>query len=237
MDLAVPVKAYPNQSEPAWLRYALRSIWHHMDYIDRVFIVGFLPAFIDPDEVTYIPTIQDADKFTNTERNLRAVLESDISEDFIWTNDDIFALREVPDPLPMFSWRSIAERVGNLTRANRQEHNDFVDGMRAQLELALKWGYPEDTPNTDLHVPIPVNKTRLKHLLDRRDAEAPGLKQWRMLYGLGLDTIEIEDRKVRAQGLPDVSDLFCSTSPASWRNRAGDYLRNRYWRPSEWETE
>lgn len=236
MDLAVPVRVYDNWFQAEVLKYSLRTVWHHMPQVERVFVIGYLPGFLDAGKVTYLHTTQDGDKFANTDKAIRAVLESDISEDFIWSNDDIFCLRDCPDPFPVFAWRSIEERVRGLSLGVRADHNLFVEGMMRQYHLALRWGYKPTAPCVDLHVPLLVNKTRLKEVLDRRDADDPGLTQWRMLYGLGERKVtRIEDNKVRAAHLPDISDLFCSTTPASWRNKTGEYLRNRYWRASVWE--
>lgn len=247
MDLAVPVGGYRSPKEPEWLRWVLRT-WAHHYPPDRVFIVGQWPHYLDPAQVTYIPTIQNEGKWANTETNLRAVMESDISEDFIWTNDDIFLLRDL-DSLPLYASGTIADRISPMADKSGsvpKPTQEFYNGMFRQAHAASIWGYdPTTALCCDLHVPIPVTKSRLKETLDRRDDLGSNIAlepvvprgHWRMLYGLGLEAEVIEDRKFYGSELPEVSDTFASIAPSAWRRNFGHYIRNRYWRASPWEAQ
>ena len=79
------------------LRWALRSVEKYCKNIDRVFVVGSDPGFLS-DKVIYIPC---EDKFKGKKhKNMLykiqyAVLNSDISDDFLVSSDDIILLKPV----------------------------------------------------------------------------------------------------------------------------------------------
>lgn len=229
MDVAYPLAVKRPRPDP--MIYSLRTLWHHVG-VDRVFVAGGKPLMLDYDfgEVYHLPVPEAYDKWKHIGQNLEAVLASDISEDFLWMNDDFFVTQDAPE-IPLYSFRTIRDRVDYDKTA------EWHRGMKSQYEILKAWGYPDDTPCTDLHVPIVLNKTRLKDLLDRVKAEFPDhpIGHFRMLYGAGLEATPIQDHKIKSQDLPDPSWTFISTNPNSWKGPTGKLIRDRYWRKSPWE--
>ena len=76
------------------LRWALRSVEKYGRNIDRVFVVGANPGFLS-DKVTYIPC---EDRLHDKHKNMLykvqyAVLNSNISDVFLVSSDDVFLLK------------------------------------------------------------------------------------------------------------------------------------------------
>lgn len=206
--------------------------------VDRVWIAGDLPNWIDPATVEHLPTDQSSSKFTNIGRNIRAVAESSIADDFLWLNDDFFIIEDLEE-IPL---HSRPEPFGQLIEnwnehAGTTDHKAYIRGMRRQYQLLLEWGFDERIMCSDLHVPIPLNKGRLLEVLDRAAATAPDLEagHFRALYGAGLEMVPIRDNKRKGESLELGDPPFVSTSPVAWQRGAGVEIRSRYWRRSPFE--
>lgn len=232
MDVAYPVRhvrAAPDYDPLIW---SLRSVAAHFP-VDRVYLAGGIPSVIDRAKVTHLPT-EPGEKWANILANLRAVLASDISEDFLWMNDDFFFLRDM-DEFPVYDRGTIRKW---LSYANQDDV--YFGGMGSQAAILAAWGYdPDSTPNTDMHVPHVLNKTRLKALLDRVADEFPEhpLGHFRMIYGADSESVTLKDPKIKKSDvLPELSWPFASTDDATFTTGlVGHYLRLRYHRPSPFE--
>src|SRR5690606_40521058 len=122
--------------------------------------------------------------------------------DFIWMNDDFF-FHQNRATVPLSHREPIGEtweRLGGASRpAGSFEHQNFIAGMLSQVRVLREWGFPDDTPNCDMHVPIVLNKTRLKEVLDRVGASHPKhpVGHFRALYGAGLSSERLADPKIK----------------------------------------
>lgn len=239
MDVAYPLRhKRPGRYDP--LVWSLRSLVHIPH--DRVFLAGGFAKEVDPTKVIHIPVADYGEKWTNAAANLRAVLESDISEDFIWMNDDFFFHQDMKT-VPLYHRETIGEtweRLGGDGRPKGSfEHQNFVAGMLSQVRVLRDWGFSDDTPNCDLHVPIVLNKTRLKEVLDYVKASHPKhpVGHFRALYGAGLSSERLADPKIKKiDRMPSPSWPFISSNEGSFRSGAvGKYVRFRYWQPSPYE--
>jgi hypothetical protein len=208
--------------------------------VERVFIIGHLPPKISPDRVEFIPTPQEGTKFANIGENLEAVMESHISEEFIWLNDDFMLLEDFTGPMPVWARElPMREHIERLHPGiGSAEHRAFVLGLITQFEILLEWGF-DDPMCADLHLPIPLEKLRLKAITSRVWAEYPLLERghFRALYGAGLELEPVADVKHSAhRGFPEAVRGWVSSSPVAWNvGELGRVIRKRYWRPSRWE--
>ncbi len=103
------------------LRYSLRSIERFGRNVGRVFIAGYCPDFIDQSVVTWIPCPDEYDfKHKNILRCIeKAVAESDIADDFLYSSDDHFYIAETDfDQYPIF-------RKGALPSKRKPEDGEF----------------------------------------------------------------------------------------------------------------
>lgn len=89
------------------LRYSLRSIAKYGKNVRRVYVVGYCPYLLNPEEVTLLPL---RDEGTNKHVNILraidyAIEKSDISEHFLLSSDDHYYVRETDfDNYPVY-WR------------------------------------------------------------------------------------------------------------------------------------
>ena len=216
----------------------LRTVYHHLPQVDRVVIVGHCPPWARPD--VWIHSPNTASKFTNIGRHLDAALRSpDVSDEFVWTNDDIFLLCDLEE-LPVYARGTIEAHAAAYSGevGGTVELQAFADGIRRQAALAKLWGYdPATTLNADCHTPIPVEKDRLARVIARRNEDDPAIEggHFRMLYGLTEACVEVDDPKVRGDELPAEGDVVVSTTTRSWEGPCGERIRNLYWRASPWE--
>ena len=90
------------------LRYSLRSIAKYGKNIDRVFIVGYIPYWVDEKQVTCLPFAdpQPGNKHYNIMACIEhAVYNSDIAEHFLYSSDDHYYTQPVDfDKYPVY-WR------------------------------------------------------------------------------------------------------------------------------------
>lgn len=236
-DIAIPVRP---KARTESLRYALRSIHRHVPH-GRVYVVGGRPDYLS-DQITHLPTTQDSDPFTNVGRALTALLDSDISEDFYWWQDDLFALEAVTEPIPLRARLQPLDTYVDLITRNLATgatyHRQYVAGVKAQRDMLRAWGYDTAAlPNGCCHYPTPVNKTHLKHTLERIAAHDPGhpLGHFKAVHSADLPVEQIRDCKVMGTRVPLPAWQFVSTSAASWKGATGKKLMARLVEPSPYE--
>lgn len=226
MDWVIPVKAAEPTEE---LRYALRSIAANAPH-DRIWLIGYRPAWVRG--VEHIPTRQRGTKYANTTLALRTACEHpDISDPFVYANDDFFIMRPI-ERVPVLHRGPVRDvEAYYATRANGK----YVRGMRETRELMEALGIA-DPLSYELHVPLPVHKAGMLRAL-QTGAHLKVLHK-RTLYG-NLNRIggtQIRDVKVihGGGGFP-TRGTFLSTMEVSWRGRAGQFIRAKFPLPSRYE--
>lgn len=91
------------------LRYSLRSIAKYGKNVGRVFLVGYIPYWVNRKEVVCLPL---KDTTRNKHYNIMTAIEyaiehSDIGEHFLYSSDDHYYIRETDfDKYPVF-WRGV----------------------------------------------------------------------------------------------------------------------------------
>lgn len=97
------------------LRYSLRSIATNGINVGRVFIAGYIPEFINTDEVTVLP-VEDTTKVKH--HNIQNAIEQavkhlDLSENFLYSSDDHYYIKPTDFDNYPFYWRGrdLPERV------------------------------------------------------------------------------------------------------------------------------
>lgn len=227
-DIVVPVREGAVNEQ---LRYALRSWAVNLPH-RRVWLVGGRPSWVTG--VEHLPNRQAGrTKYQNTTSAVEAAcLHPDVSDPFIYCNDDFFVL--TPQPvLPVFHRGPVAEvEAYYSTRGNGK----YLRGLRETRDLLAGLGHP-DPLSYELHVPLPVHKAGMLAALDV-GCHLEVLHK-RTAYGVlsGLGGQRMADVKVlhRAPRY-DTSSGFLSTMPDSFRTGAvGAFLRQMFWKPSPYE--
>ncbi|MFI1954798.1 hypothetical protein ACH437_23620 [Streptomyces xinghaiensis] len=214
------------------LRYALRSWAVNLPH-RRVWLVGYRPPWAHG--VEHIPTRQaGSTKYRNTTMAMRAVCEHpDVSDTFLWTNDDFFVMRR-QEAMPVFH-RGLVRAV-EAYYASRG-NGSYLRGLRETRDLLVSLGHT-DPLSYELHVPLPVTKTGMLQALEvggRLD-----VLHKRTAYGVlaGIGGTRMRDVKVLHRGPGfDTSSGFLSTMPDAFTNgHVGRYIRESLRRPGPYET-
>lgn len=161
MDLLI---TYINSPFPD-LKFCLRSIEKYAKGIDRVFIVGDLPKYLDKETFIHVPLkpLHDGDnKAADVWYKIEYTCKTtDISEDFIVFSDDIFLTKEVDfekfknrrriHPLNFY-----VNYEGELEKCSGRDSNIIKKVRFYTTNWLDKHGYK--TLNFDIHCPIKLNK-------------------------------------------------------------------------------
>lgn len=147
------------------LKYSLRSL-KNVEH-DDVYLVGYKPAWVK--NVKHIERFQRGkSKFFNITRNIyEASITPDISDDFIYMDDDYYIMREIEDIPPAHSGdlNTIIERISAF------QGKVYVDGFQDMYDRLVSKGI-ERPFCYDLHVPIVYNKEKLKEVIEMDDSYA-----------------------------------------------------------------
>lgn len=144
------------------LRYALRSIERNVSYPHQVVIVGHKPDWIR--DVRYIKTLRRSgfkyEKFFDQQKKLHLVAAlEEISEDFIWTYDDIIWLRDIPlqdvaKPRALMDMTPLDVQERFAQRRDRWGEVQYLTLQRLKKTGATLYHY-------ETHLPRVYNKKRL----------------------------------------------------------------------------
>lgn len=227
-DLVVPVReGAANEA----LRYALRSWAVNLPH-RRVWLVGYRPPWAHG--VEHIPTHQAGrTKYANTTAAARAACEHpDVSETFLWANDDMFVMRR-QEAMPVFHRGPVREvEAYYAARGN----GSYLRGLRETRDLLVGLGHT-DPLSYELHLPMSLEKGKMLEVLEigghldvlhKRTA-------YGVLAGIGgtrMRDVKILHRAPRGyEGLP-----FLSTMPDTFTNgHVGRYIRESFRQPGPYE--
>jgi hypothetical protein len=220
------------------LRYSLRSL-RNVPH-GRVFMVGHTPPWVR--NVESVDVKQIGSKWKNSTKNMyTACVHPEISDDFIYMNDDMFVLQPISRVGPMNRGpidEVIAEyrsRLSGLTSRRR-----YLMGMQDTALLLQREGFKRsEILSYELHVPMMVNKQIMTDAI-KLGWSLPVLHK-RTVYGnlAKLGGIRVLDVKV-CEERPSWSPQwpFISTDDKSFRSHpAGEHVRSRLQGPSEYEIE
>ena len=146
------------------LRYSLRSIAKHYPN-NKVWIVGYKPDWVI--NVNYLPIEEKNEKWKNLINDLtKACKCSEISDDFIYMNDDFLAIN------PTISLEEIinsnygllnirAERYKQPNLAKIKWHNAFTQTYDLLDKLNIEKPYYD----YELHLPLKINKKKFLEVI------------------------------------------------------------------------
>lgn len=231
MDLVVPLKADNHNEE---LRYMLRSAAMNLPH-DNLVTVGFRPSWVK--SAVHIGFSQGNNKYKNTTQAMRAVCESsEVSEDFIYINDDMFTLHALIE-VPKLN-RGPLDEIIDLYKPKGGRY--YAKGMEQTRDLLIELGCRVDPfLSYELHIPMIINKEKMLEVLNLAAPYNLDCLHKRTLYGnmIQYGGESIADVKVY-DGNQDwrVDMPFLSTSDDSFaKYPVGEWIRNRYPLPSPYE--
>ena len=172
------------------LRYSLRSVEKHLHGHNNVYIVGVCPDWLT--DVIHIP-MGDLYGY-NRDRNIYAKIftacrHNNISDDFLFMNDDHFFLRDfVTAEIPYY-------HKGRLSYA--VELRPHGDNYRVTLNNAYRYLVKRNLPTKhfDVHTPIIYNKKAFIRSLSVLD--------WEVYYGYVIKSVYANSLKIDGELIVD----------------------------------
>ncbi|MGF0163056.1 hypothetical protein ACQRET_03300 [Streptomyces koyangensis] len=226
-DIVVPVREGVINEQ---LRYALRSWVTNLPH-RRVWLIGSRPSWATG--VEHIRTRQVGTKYANTTAAMEAAcLHPEISDPFIYCNDDFFVLRRLTS-VPVLHRGPVSEvERYYASRGNGR----YLRGLRETRDLLVDLGHP-DPLSYELHVPMPVGKQGMLAALEA--GRHLDVLHKRTAYGVlaGIGGKRMADVKV-ITGAPgfDKASGYVSTMPDTFaRGAVGGFLRQTFRHPSRYE--
>ena len=224
---------YKNQGSSEELRYCLRSIDKNFPH-RKVIISGDLPNWCT--NVVHIPLKPSQKPRSCWEdqayKVLNACKEEQVSDNFVYFNDDIFALRPVAE-LPNWYLDSLLEDVMQRSKKHMM-NNKFIVGMRNTHKLLKDKGV--DVPlSYEVHLPMVFRKYRW---IDAYDMVKDKISKnnspvfFRSVYGNMFydDNLQREDVKYikTDDEFPRDTD-FLSTLDSRFNNTpVGNYIKEQF---------
>ena len=203
------------------LRYSLRSLATNAPFVQKVWIAGYMPRWVEG--VGYIRVVQGwPHKAKNVRENLRAVTANRaVSDDFILMNDDFYIMKPITE-IPVLQ-RGPLYLVVQGQKERRGGTSSYLRYAIETGRLLESWGFkPDDILAYNLHVPMVMNKEKLKQTILKMGDTVMGA-HLRTVYGnmhhVGGELIK--DRK----DIADHTATFVSSSDrafaADTKNRKG----------------
>lgn len=200
------------------LRYSIRSVVKNLPHA-RIWVVGGKPAWYTG---KYIKVQQSKSKFQNAKANIVAITKStEISDNFILMNDDFFIVSPV-DEVKYYHAGSLQRKLDYFLSTH--PGSQYTALLQKSMNVLQRMGI-KDPLDYALHVPMMMNKERLKEIL-------PLGISWRLAYGniysVGGEFIDSTENKtrdvkmyIRDNKLTDVSGnplskIYLSTDDASF---------------------
>jgi hypothetical protein len=210
------------------LRHSLRSL-SNLPH-DRVWIAGCKPQWVT--NVGFISVQQRLSKYQNSTANiLAACAHPEVSDDFIYFNDDFFVMKPM-EAIPTFH----RGRLEDVIRHYRYTNSSYVRGMRDTRTLLQNLGC-RTLHSYELHIPMVINKQKMTEALHHGLKSKIKAVHKRTLYGNLHDIggTEVEDVKVISPQGGWPKGPFISTSDQAFTGRVGRHIRSIFPEPSSYE--
>lgn len=228
MDIVYICKDGKNEE----LRYSIRSVVQNLNF-DNIWVVGGKPSWYSGN---HMHVIQDKAKYKNARTNLQAICNSDmISESFILMNDDFYIINKV-DHIPYMHGGLLKDKIDTYVQLSG---NTSYVAMLNKTFHNLSRRFKKDILDYELHVPMIMEKSKLKPVLEYPDF-------WRSRYGntYNVGGIQMSDVKVYGSGSLtkksyDLENLvydYISSSDDSFDNLKEKILDKMFPTPSEYES-
>lgn len=213
MNVVYPyIKNYSRELE--WSIESLKNFEH-----DGVYVIGDKPDYDIKATIVHPKTERwgALSPYANVINKLLIACNLDISDDFLFMNDDIFLLAEYDG--------TTFDRGDLLHHINNRRPDSYTTALRNTFQWLEKNKYP--TKNYETHTPMVFNKTKLKELIERIVPKMSGGHTLlvRSLYGNVYD-IPSEYMAIDTKDPPDYERRkILSTNEATFNGKLGEYIR------------
>lgn len=232
VDIVYVVKEADTNEE---LRYSLRSL-QNLPH-GQVWIVGHKPQWVTG--VEHLPTRQSATKYENSTANLlTACAHGDVSDSFVYMNDDFFILTRLEE-VPVLHRGPVEKVLGHYAGKGKQG-SKYVRGMAETADVLKQWGH-DDPISYELHLPMTISKQGMLDAVRRLGKERRTITALhkRTLYGnvAGLGGRQTADCKIfnGGQKLFPGWQFVSTTDRTFTMGLIGRQLRKKFPNPSPYE--
>ncbi len=175
------------------LRCSLRSIEKYLKNYARVWIVGECPEWVQ--NVTHVPC-EDVGVWSDRnimEKILRACSEPEISEEFLFFNDDHFLLAEFDAfTFPFFTDGDLQRKIDRRKNNGRSDHYRYT--LENTQNALKKKNLP--TKNFDVHTPIRYRKKDFAECMKGFD--------WTVDYAYVIKSLYSNSREINGEHFVDM---------------------------------
>jgi hypothetical protein len=205
------------------LRYSIRSVVENVPDAN-IWVIGGKPDWYIGN---FIPVQNVGNKFKNITECYKAICNINDMSDFIAMNDDFFILNKIDNVPYTYDGTLIskAEAHGELHGVT-EYFRVLIHANKTLKSLGYK-----DPLNYDVHTPMPMNKDKLKEIVDLSDAP-------RSMYGniFSVGGNQIDDVKVYRNTSPKkIFDNFISTEDNTFETVYNNILKDRFPQKSKYE--
>jgi hypothetical protein len=197
------------------LRYSIRSVLNSFPEAN-IWVIGGKPDWYVGN---YIYVDQNNSKYNNAISNLNALCNSELTpEEFFLMNDDFFILQKI-DKIDTLHGGLLSEKISRYQKIARS--SSYIRKLFSTNDR-LKKNNIQDPLDYELHVPMHMEKQKLKKIID----QYPELL-WRSMYGntFNVGGNEYQDVKVygshvirsERKGIDYTKDIFLSTDDISFK--------------------
>ena len=197
------------------LRYSIRSVLNSFPEAN-IWVIGGKPDWYVGN---YIYVDQNNSKYHNAISNLNALCNSELTpEEFFLMNDDFFILQKI-DKIDTLHGGLLSEKISRYQKIARS--SSYIRKLFSTNDRLKKNNIP-DPLDYELHVPMHMEKQKLKKIID----QYPELL-WRSMYGntFSVGGNEYQDVKVygshvirsERQEIDYTKDIFLSTDDISFK--------------------
>jgi hypothetical protein len=172
------------------LRYSIRSVVESFPD-SNIWVVGGKPPWYIGN---HISVKQVLTKYRNAIQNLNTICNSnEISEEFVLMNDDFYIIKNISS-IKTYHGGLLLDKINLYQKLN--SNSNYTRKLSATYKKIKSLGI-ESPLDYELHVPMVMEKKKLKQILENNDQFL-----WRSIYGnvFNIGGEQMEDVKVYSRG-------------------------------------
>lgn len=213
------------------LRYSIRSVVKYASH-NKIWVVGDKPDWYHGN---FVEVPDTSTKFENIKACTAVIPEiGGISDDFVLMNDDFFLLTHV-GKMPVYHGGPLADKLDKYIELGARQYaallsRTYKNLIRQGIEVPLDY---------DLHVPMPMNKEKLKESIDKAYFPRSGYGNIHNMGGkLITDVKTYTDGSLLSERSYDFTSPevpFISTEDGSFEKVYNNLLKDLFSEPSQYE--
>jgi hypothetical protein len=215
------------------LRYSIRSVVAHASY-NNIWLVGYKPDWYLGNFVNLPDT---ATKFDNIVSCIKTITDvGAISDDFVLMNDDFFFLKDV-GKVPIYHGGLLRDKIDKYIELGSRRYATLLSRTYNNL---VRQGI-KDPLDYDIHVPMPMNKIKLKESIKKAYFPRSGYGNVHNIGGTHIEDVKTYSNKSplksNSYDFKNGNMPFVSTEDGSFQEVCDTVLKDMFPNPSQYEVE